>query len=139
MGLVLCACFSQDNLDSHVPNCHLKFSLKTDVGFLDRFQMYCPTKEDLMLLKRGGFEWWCYIPRGSFPDWLNHSTLIEASIAADYPNLTEYCAFQLLYPNDLVKFNETIRRAMKSFSYVSSQLVIPNEKKISQTSRRTPG
>ncbi|KAE8100367.1 hypothetical protein FH972_018274 [Carpinus fangiana] len=73
--------------------------------------MYRLTKEDLMLLQPSGFIWLSYIPRESFPNWLNQSHFIEASIGTDLLGLTVHkCGFRLLYQNDETEFKETITR-----------------------------
>ncbi|KAE8100362.1 hypothetical protein FH972_018269 [Carpinus fangiana] len=108
-GLALCVSFSLqeqgttivDNLDSQVPCNQLTFLLETAIGSLEPLHKYCPTEEDLTVLRLGGFIWLSYIPRGSFPNWLIHSNFIEASIATGIPGLTLHkCGFCLLYENE---------------------------------------
>ncbi|GLT71755.1 hypothetical protein SLA2020_437520 [Shorea laevis] len=93
-----------DNLDSQVPSnliCHLE----TNIGSLEPLHKYCLTKEDLKLLRLGGFIWLSYIPRVSFLNCLNQSSSIEASIISDCPGLTvQKCGFRILYQKDEVEF-----------------------------------
>ncbi|KAG2663161.1 hypothetical protein I3760_16G014600 [Carya illinoinensis] len=122
MGLALFASFdvpehSSTNIggnpDTQVPiKYHFTLSLKTDVDSLERFQTYCLTEEDLTsypsaLLRKLG--WLCYMPRGSFPDWLSGCSFIEASIATDYPSSTmRLCGFRLVSRHDFL-FQEIVQ------------------------------
>ncbi|XP_059454740.1 uncharacterized protein LOC132184959 [Corylus avellana] len=124
IGLALCVSFSLqkdgttivDNRDSQVP-CNLICLLETDIGSLDSPHVYSLTKENLELLRLGGFIWLSHIPRGSFPNWLNQSSFIEASITTDFPSLTVHkCGFRLLYQNEEIEFKETIRHYTASLS-----------------------
>jgi hypothetical protein len=139
IGLALCVSFSLqkdgttivDNRDSQLP-CNLICLLETDIGSLDSPHVYSLTKENLVLLRLGGFIWLSHIPRGSFPNWLNQSSFIEASITTDFPNLTVHkCGFRLLYENEEIEFKETIRHYTASLSTtwnVNHQSTIANEK-----------
>ncbi|KAB1202644.1 hypothetical protein CJ030_MR8G020264 [Morella rubra] len=126
MGLALCASFSvleqyttiEVNPDSHLSNYHLTLSLKTDIGCLERFQVYRLDRTDLWLLESGGLGWLAYIPRGSFPDWLNLCTWIETSIAANYPGLRmSKCGFRLVYQNDKKAFKKRLEYANKKRAF----------------------
>ncbi|XP_035541756.1 disease resistance-like protein DSC1 isoform X2 [Juglans regia] len=114
LGLALCASFSVGGHSSTsivANNYHLTLSLKTDEDSLERFQItYCLTEEDLKLLRREHkLEWLCYMPRRSFPDWLNGCPFIEASIATDYPGLRmQQCGFRLLFQHDAM-FQEVVQ------------------------------
>jgi hypothetical protein len=119
MGLALCVSFS---VQEHCTiDCNLFCRLETDIGRLDRLHMYCLTIEDLMLLGLGGFIWLSYIPRGSFPNWLNQSSFIKASIKTYCRSVVSFfctrlgltvhkCGFHLLYQDEEIEFKETIRR-----------------------------
>ncbi|KAB1210030.1 TMV resistance protein N [Morella rubra] len=114
MGLALSASFSvlelsTSILDSQVPY-HLICSLETDLGSLERFHTYRPSEYERWKLRRGGCLWLSYIPRSSFPSFLNRCSYIEASIATDCTGLTaQTCGFRLLFEideNDEVEFDE---------------------------------
>ncbi|KAG6671650.1 hypothetical protein I3842_16G014300 [Carya illinoinensis] len=112
MGLALYASFCPQGHFTIVPNkYHLNLSLKTDMGSLERFQTHCLTDEDLECFLKDGLEWLCYMPRGSFPDWLNGCSFIEASIATDYPGsmmLMHQCGFRLVFQHDVL-FQEMVQ------------------------------
>ncbi|KAG7940994.1 hypothetical protein I3843_16G015500 [Carya illinoinensis] len=107
MGLALYASFYHNPSRSIIYNKSLSLSLKTVMGSLERFQTYCLTEEDadmLLSTKRGSrLEWLCYMPRRSFPDWLNGCSFVEASIATDCPGLTmRECGFRLVFQRDVL-------------------------------------
>jgi hypothetical protein len=122
LGLALCVSFSVkehgttivDIRDLPAPCNFITCLLETDIcglGHVRMFHMYRLTKEDLMLFQPTGFIWLSYIPRESFPNWLNQSHFIKASIGTDLLGLTVHkCGFRLLYQNDETEFKETITR-----------------------------
>ena len=92
--------------------CHLE----TNIECVEPLHVHHITKEDLKLLRQGGFIWLSYIPRGTFQDSVNQCSRIEATVAIDFPGLVQKCGFHLLYNYDEVKFKETIRQCMVLFS-----------------------
>ena len=80
---------------------HLYCRLESKVGSLEPLYAYCLAKEDVMLLHLGGFMRLSYIPRSSFPDWLNQCNHIEASIVSDCPDLTVVkCGLRLVHQHE---------------------------------------
>lgn len=124
-GLALCVSFSVnikdptailDILNSESAH-HLYCHLESNVGSLEPLHAYCLTKEDVMLLHLGGFMWLSYIPRSSFPDWLNQCNHIEASIVSDCPDLTVVkCGLRLVHQHDEEEFKQTTRHGLASLS-----------------------
>ena len=89
-GLALCVSFSVnikdptailDILNSESAH-HLYCHLERNVGSWKPLHAYCLTKEDVMLLHLGGFMWLSYIPRSSFPDWLNQCITLRLQLLA---------------------------------------------------------
>ncbi|KAF3945057.1 hypothetical protein CMV_028541 [Castanea mollissima] len=96
---------------------HLYCHLESNVGSLEPLRAYCLTKDDVMLLHLGGFMWLSYIPRSSFPDWLNQCNHIEASIVTDCPDLTVVkCGLCLVHQHDEEEFKQTTRHGLASLS-----------------------
>ena len=61
--------------------------------------------------------WLSYIPRSSFPDWLNQCNHIEASIVSDCPDLTVVkCGLRLVHQHDEEEFKQTTRHGLASLS-----------------------
>ena len=96
---------------------HLYCHLESNVGSLEPLHAYCLAKEDVMLLHLGGFMRLSYIPRSSFPDWLNQCNHIEASIVSDWPDLTVVkCGLRLVHQYDEEEFKQTKRHGLASLS-----------------------
>lgn len=110
MGLFLCAYFSVNNSPttnlgnpdstiSHHLICHLQPDVASQEPFL---HVHRTSKEEFMwLYTKGGFIWLFYIPLGSFPDWSNQSSCMEASIISDWPGLiVQKCGLRFFHARD---------------------------------------
>jgi hypothetical protein len=121
MGLFLYAYFSVHEDQAAIPgkpdsaispelNCYLESNVAGSEQVVPH--VLDTTKEEFRrLYTQDGFLWLSYIPRRSFPDWLNQSSCLEASCFSDWPGLmVQNCGLRFFHVHDKEEFEKIIFR-----------------------------